>query len=280
MMPCRLGNEAFAAKDYRQAIQHYSDAIRLDGTNHVFYSNRSACYCGLNQWSKAAADAKECIRLDPTFVKGYYRLVTAQIELQDYNAAAATIRQGLSVDDSNPQLLKQQRTVQQLKRAAESMAKRQQQQQQQKMPQSAAAMAASILNSAAVPTSGSLELEQLQLQYIQTNRELEMIKVNMSHRERERRVSELTKNEVMLMDHENADSSSANNQEMTGYYRSVGKMFLKSSRDEIVQHLDQSMAVCQEKENEMKKQSEYLMRQSQSQRQNMQELVNHASSAE
>lgn len=241
----------------------------------MLYSNRSACYCGLNQWSKAAADAKECIRLDPTFVKGYYRLVTAQIELQDYNAAAATIRQGLSVDDSNPQLLKQQRTVQQLKRTAESMAKRQQQQQQQ-TPQGAAATAASIINSA-VPT-GSSELEQLQRQFIQTNRELEMIKVNMSHRERERKVSEFTKNEVLQMDNDSSSSNNNSKQEM-GYYRSVGKMFLRTSRDEIVQHLDKSMAACQQKEDEMKKQSEYLMRQVKLQRENMQELVN-ASSAE
>ena len=31
---------AFAEKDYDLAIQHYTDAIKLDRSNHVFYSNR------------------------------------------------------------------------------------------------------------------------------------------------------------------------------------------------------------------------------------------------
>jgi tetratricopeptide (TPR) repeat protein len=272
----RLGNAAFGAKEYRQAIQHYTDAIRLDSTNHVFYSNRSACYCGLQQWSKAAADAKECIRLDPTFVKGYYRLVTAQVELQDYTGAAATIRQGLSVDESNPQLLKQQRTVQQMKRAAENMAtaaaKQRQAQQMQAQQQSTAAS-----SMATAPATGSSELEQLQRQYIQTNRDLEALKMNLAQRERERKVSEITKNEVLQMDNESTPSK--NNNKETGYYRSVGKMFLRTSRDEVVSYLDQSMTACQQKENELKHQSEYLQRQVQSQRQNMQELVNATASS-
>jgi chaperonin cofactor prefoldin len=244
----------------------------------------------LQQWSKAAADAKECIRLDPTFVKGYYRLVTAQVELQDYTGAAATIRQGLSVDESNPQLLKQQRTVQQLKRAAENMAAAKQRQQQQQQTQNAAAAASSsssIVNSAtataATSSPGSSELEQLQRQYIQTSRDLETLKMNIAHRERERKVSEITKNEVLQMDNEHdAGGGGSGGGETTGggYYRSVGKMFLRTSRDEIISYLDQSMTACQQKENELKQQSEYLQRQVQSQRQNMQELVKaNASSA-
>lgn len=44
----RLGNIAFAAKDYDVAIAHYSDAIKKDRTNHVFYSNRRYVSVGIH----------------------------------------------------------------------------------------------------------------------------------------------------------------------------------------------------------------------------------------
>jgi tetratricopeptide (TPR) repeat protein len=36
----RLGNEAFAKQAFDEAIAHYSEAIRLDPENAVYYSNR------------------------------------------------------------------------------------------------------------------------------------------------------------------------------------------------------------------------------------------------
>ena len=38
------GNTAFAAKDYDVAIAKYTEAIGIDGTNHVYYSNRRCVY--------------------------------------------------------------------------------------------------------------------------------------------------------------------------------------------------------------------------------------------
>lgn len=40
------GNAAFAKRDFREAIQFFSQAIALDPNNHVLYSNRSASYAG------------------------------------------------------------------------------------------------------------------------------------------------------------------------------------------------------------------------------------------
>jgi len=40
------GNAAFAAKNYDEAIDFFSQGITLDASNYVLYSNRSACYAG------------------------------------------------------------------------------------------------------------------------------------------------------------------------------------------------------------------------------------------
>jgi len=78
----QLGNESFSRQEFDEAISLYSEAIKINPKNHVFFSNRSACYAGKKEWSAAAEDAKECMKLDPTFLKGYYRLATAQCEME------------------------------------------------------------------------------------------------------------------------------------------------------------------------------------------------------
>jgi tetratricopeptide (TPR) repeat protein len=53
------GNKAFAAKRYDEAIDLFTQAIALDPSNHVLYSNRSAANAGKKMWTEALADAEE-----------------------------------------------------------------------------------------------------------------------------------------------------------------------------------------------------------------------------
>jgi hypothetical protein len=46
------GNAAFTAKNYDEAIDCFSQGIAIDPNNHVLYSNRSACYAGLQVCSQ------------------------------------------------------------------------------------------------------------------------------------------------------------------------------------------------------------------------------------
>ena len=55
------------------AIGKFTEAIAIDPTDVTLYSNRSACCGNLKQWEEAAEDARQCIILDPNFVRGYYR---------------------------------------------------------------------------------------------------------------------------------------------------------------------------------------------------------------
>jgi tetratricopeptide (TPR) repeat protein len=70
------GNKAFAKKKYQVANESYSEAIALDSSNHVYYSNRSACYAETGKFGEAKADGEMCIKLKPGFVKGYLRKVS------------------------------------------------------------------------------------------------------------------------------------------------------------------------------------------------------------
>lgn len=52
------GNKAFQAKDYDKAIDLFTQAIKLDPSNHVLYSNRSAAHAGKKEWQAALEDAE------------------------------------------------------------------------------------------------------------------------------------------------------------------------------------------------------------------------------
>lgn len=78
-----------------EAIGHYSSAIRLDGANHVFFSNRSAAYLKKGDAHNALEDANSCIGLNPAFTKGYSRKGAALHALKRYNDSMAAYEEGL-----------------------------------------------------------------------------------------------------------------------------------------------------------------------------------------
>lgn len=99
----KLGNEAFAKKDFKTAIEHFSKAIELAPTNHVLYSNRSAAYAGLGEYEAALKDADKTIELNPTWPRGHGRRATALHFLQRYSEAYVEYKKVLQMDPNNEQ---------------------------------------------------------------------------------------------------------------------------------------------------------------------------------
>jgi len=68
------GNSLMTAKKYEDAIKAYTQAITLDATNPVYYSNRAAGYSSKGDHFSAIADANKAIEVDPNYSKGHHRL--------------------------------------------------------------------------------------------------------------------------------------------------------------------------------------------------------------
>ena len=105
------GNEFFKNKQYEQAIAKYSEAIDKDPADVTFYSNRSACYAALNKWSEAAEDGRQCVIVDKTFVKGYFRAALGQQNMGNLDGASDFVVRGLGVDPGNADLKKMSREL-------------------------------------------------------------------------------------------------------------------------------------------------------------------------
>ncbi|KAG0002311.1 Hsp90 cochaperone [Entomortierella chlamydospora] len=115
------GNKAFLAKDYPTAIDLFSKAIELDPTNHVLYSNRSACYASQKNYEKALEDGEKTVELKADWAKGYGRKAAALFGLGRYPDANDVYEAGLKLEPANAQLLKGLQETQQAMEKEASM---------------------------------------------------------------------------------------------------------------------------------------------------------------
>lgn len=102
------GNEFFKAKDYPNAIEWYTKAVNADPENRVYYSNRAAAYTAAGNYEAAVEDGKSCIRCDPDWNKGHFRLATALKGMGRYLEAFKAVTRGLAraAVSNDPALLK------------------------------------------------------------------------------------------------------------------------------------------------------------------------------
>jgi len=98
------GNEMYSKGDYYGAIQAFSQAIQNDPSDHVFYSNRSACWLNLKKHKSAIADAQDCIRMQPKWPKGFSRLGCAYLEREDGHLAVEAFENAVRLDPEHRDL--------------------------------------------------------------------------------------------------------------------------------------------------------------------------------
>lgn len=95
------GNQLFSKGDYPGAIRHYNEAIKRNPEDFKIYSNRAACYQKLAEFHLALKDCEECIRIDPTFVKGYIRKGMALLAMKDISKATTAFQKALELDPNS-----------------------------------------------------------------------------------------------------------------------------------------------------------------------------------
>lgn len=80
----RAGNDFMENEKYLQAINQYSECIKLMPNHPIFYLNRATAYMRRNWFGDMYAGLRDCqyaLQLDPTYVKAHFRLTRALFEL-------------------------------------------------------------------------------------------------------------------------------------------------------------------------------------------------------
>ena len=88
------GNACMTKKDYTGAVEWYSKGIQADPNNYILFSNRSAAYLSDGKAKEALVDAEQCIKLNPTWPKGYCRKGAALQALSKYDEAVSIFEEG------------------------------------------------------------------------------------------------------------------------------------------------------------------------------------------
>ena len=103
------GNDAYKAKNYELAIEHYTKAIKASpksDTAALCLCNRAICHGVLKNWPQSAADAQLCVEIKPDWVKGYQRLGIALRKQGKYLEAVQAVERGLKINPESADLKK------------------------------------------------------------------------------------------------------------------------------------------------------------------------------
>ena len=79
--------EAMKKGQYLDAVDIYTRLMSDSKSKHVLLSNRSKAYFDAGHYTQAASDARACIKLQPAYQKGIWRLAKATSALGEHEEA-------------------------------------------------------------------------------------------------------------------------------------------------------------------------------------------------
>ncbi|KAF8913198.1 hypothetical protein CPB84DRAFT_526695 [Gymnopilus junonius] len=78
------GNEFHQKGQYKAAYRKYTEAIKEDPKNAIYYANRAASSLIMKEFMDAAHDARKATEVVPTYAKAWGRLGTAEFVSTPY----------------------------------------------------------------------------------------------------------------------------------------------------------------------------------------------------
>ena len=95
-----LGNKALLKEELFEAIKLYTQAINVSvetPKNAIYYANRANVHLKLENFGLAISDSENAIKVDPKYVKSYFRRAIANISLSRWKNAIIDLKQILAL---------------------------------------------------------------------------------------------------------------------------------------------------------------------------------------
>ena len=95
------GGTYYKLKEYKLAINDYTQAIKIDSQNAEYYAFRGGIYSVLEEYKQGIDDLTQAIQLDPKEAIYYDFRGLAYLQLKDYKQAIADYTQAIQLDPKN-----------------------------------------------------------------------------------------------------------------------------------------------------------------------------------
>ncbi len=94
----RKANLHYDRKEFKKAVYYYTEAIKIQPENAVFYNNRGISYAELGENEKAIADYTKAIELDAEYELPYNNRGIRYAELGEYDKAIENYNRAIELD--------------------------------------------------------------------------------------------------------------------------------------------------------------------------------------
>ncbi|KAL7543360.1 hypothetical protein ACHAXR_012687 [Thalassiosira sp. AJA248-18] len=91
------GNKLVGRQNWPAAAKKYKKAIALNKSSAVYWSNLAFCYDKMDSLDEYLAVAQTCVKVDPSFMKGYLRLARAHHRVWGYTEEKKVLTRGLAL---------------------------------------------------------------------------------------------------------------------------------------------------------------------------------------
>ncbi|KAG7470083.1 hypothetical protein MATL_G00135580 [Megalops atlanticus] len=92
------GNDCVKRGQFQEAVEKYSECLKLKPDECAVYTNRALCYLKLELFGEAKQDCDTALHMEPTNKKAFYRRALAYKGLKDYLACSSDLQEVLQLD--------------------------------------------------------------------------------------------------------------------------------------------------------------------------------------
>ncbi len=97
----KQGDDCFEKKQYKAAINHYNQALKLNSKDADTYYKRGLARYHLGDYEEAIADYTQVIQINPYYGKVYTKVGLARYQLGDYEGAIADYTQAIRINSND-----------------------------------------------------------------------------------------------------------------------------------------------------------------------------------
>uniref|UniRef100_A0A8C0F3P8 Sperm associated antigen 1 n=1 Tax=Bubo bubo TaxID=30461 RepID=A0A8C0F3P8_BUBBB len=108
------GNDFVKKGKYEEAVNKYSECMKLNTEECTIYTNRALCYLKLYKYEEAKQDCDHVLQIEDSNIKAFYRRALAYKGLQNYQASVDDFKRVLLIDPNVLEAKKELEEVTQL----------------------------------------------------------------------------------------------------------------------------------------------------------------------